>query len=232
MKSKRIKFNWRKYFFETLSMFIAVISAFALNNWNQERRDYKAEKEIIKAVKLAVKNDLQTIKTNKAGYKLSKKSCAHLRDLIDNKPINQDSIHEYYTHVFANFIFLPNKTGYEGLASKGLDIIKDDLLRARITYYYNYYFDLLVKFEEQSDPEAIYLEINTILAKYMEFDEAGKLSGVTQPIDITEAQRKKIYSYLWQIEANRDQKILVYQYLEEQITTLQSQAESILETMD
>ncbi|MCC7526191.1 MAG: hypothetical protein IT250_15280 [Chitinophagaceae bacterium] len=33
--------NWGKYAFEFLSIFIAVVSAFALENWGQERRDRK-----------------------------------------------------------------------------------------------------------------------------------------------------------------------------------------------
>lgn len=33
------KGNWKKYGIEFLSIFIAVIAAFALNNWNDNRRD-------------------------------------------------------------------------------------------------------------------------------------------------------------------------------------------------
>jgi len=36
------KTNWRKLSFDFLSMFIAVIAAFALNNWNENRRDNEA----------------------------------------------------------------------------------------------------------------------------------------------------------------------------------------------
>ncbi len=225
-------FSWKKYAFETLSIFIAVVSAFSLNNWNQNRREDNAEKEIVKAVKWAVKNDLSTIKFNKDGYVLAKKSCSYLRDLIDNKPVNLDSVNIYYNQIFATYLFLPNKTGYEGLVSKGLDVIKDDGFRIRITYYYNYYFDQLTKLEDQSHSEQMYFDINNILLKYMEFNEKGKLSSVKQPINITEEERKKIFSYLWRIEANRDLKITIYTGLEEQITTLKEQAESILESME
>ncbi|MFK7748164.1 MAG: hypothetical protein AB8B65_07230 [Kordia sp.] len=42
MKGIKIK-NWKKYTFEFLSIFIAVISAFALNNWNENRNNRNAE---------------------------------------------------------------------------------------------------------------------------------------------------------------------------------------------
>ena len=53
-------FSWKKYVFETLSIFIAVVSAFALNNWNLNRRDRVAEKEILIEVKNGIENDLLT----------------------------------------------------------------------------------------------------------------------------------------------------------------------------
>ncbi len=39
--------NLKKYTFEFLSIFIAVISAFGLNNWNDHRRDRVAELKIM-----------------------------------------------------------------------------------------------------------------------------------------------------------------------------------------
>jgi hypothetical protein len=39
--------NWKQYGFEFLSIFIAVIAAFALNSWGDERRDRLAEQKIL-----------------------------------------------------------------------------------------------------------------------------------------------------------------------------------------
>lgn len=41
------KANWEKIGFEFLSIFIAVTSAFALNNWNENRRDDNAANKIL-----------------------------------------------------------------------------------------------------------------------------------------------------------------------------------------
>ncbi|WP_298511863.1 hypothetical protein [uncultured Kordia sp.] len=235
-KKKKFVFNWKKYFFETLSMFIAVVSAFALSNWSQDRRDSNAEREILKAVVSALNNDLITIENNKLGNIFAKKSCVYLRDLINNKPVNQDSIQDYYNNVFADFSFTPNKTGYEGLTSKGLDIIKDDLLRVRITYYYNYYFDVLTKIEEQNEAvqafKNYFFPINNVLANYMEFNDKGELIEIKQPIEISELDKKKIYSYLWQLESSREFKIMIYTQLETQLKVVQQHVKTTLDEMD
>lgn len=229
-------FSWKKYVFETLSIFIAVVSAFALNNWNLNRRDRVAEKEILIEVKNGIENDLLTFSRNKNGNKIAKKSCTVFRDLVENKIVNQDSIQEYYYHIFSDFIFTSNKTGYEGLTAKGLDIVKDKLLRKRIAYYYNYYFDILTKIEEQNEQAQAYknyfFPINNMLAQYMQFNEKGELVEITQPIHLSEIDKKKLYSYLWQLETNRKAKINLYTMLEEQLKVVQKHVQTTLDEID
>ena len=50
--------NWKKYTFEFLSIFIAVSSAFALNNWNDNRRDRNAERKILEEIYNGLEKDL------------------------------------------------------------------------------------------------------------------------------------------------------------------------------
>lgn len=228
-------FSWKKYVFETLSIFIAVVSAFSLNNWNQNMRDHTAEREILKEMKNAIENDINTLEHNKARYIFGKKSCAYLRDLIDNKPVNQDSIQDYYNSIFADPIFTANKTGYDGLVTKGLDILKDDLLRKRISYYYNYYFNILGKLESENEQMQAYknyfFPINNVLVGYMEFDDEGLLE-IKQPINISELDKKKMYSYLWNLESNKEYKITIYTHFIEQIKVVEEHITKTLEEMD
>lgn len=230
------KFSWKKYLFETLSIFIAVVSAYGLNNWNIDRRERIAEREILKEVQNGIKNDLSAFAINKSGNITAKRACAYLRDLVNNKPVNKDSVQEYYQYVFTDFIFTANKTGYEGLTAKGLDIVKDNLLRQRIAYYYNYYFDVLTKIEEQMESVQAYknyfFPINNMLAKYMEFNEKGALIEIKQPIQLSEIDKKKLLSYLWQLESSRTYKIELYTQLEGQLKVVQEQVKTSLEKMD
>jgi len=229
-------FSWKKYVAETLSIFIAVVSAFALNNWNLNRRDNIAEKEILIEVKNGIENELTAFAYNKAGNTVAKRACGYLRDLIDNKTVNQDSLEDYYHYAFTDFLFSANKTGYQGLQSKGLDIVKDKLLRKRIAYYYNYQFDVLTKTEEQSEKvqafKNYFFPINDALAEYMQFNELGELIEIRQPINITEKEKKKLFSYLWQLEASRDYKIGLYTNYEDQLKIVQEHLKNTLENLD
>jgi len=232
MKNKT--FSWTKYLFESLSIFIAVVSAFALNNWNQDRRDLRAEKEILIEVKNSVQIDLRTIRSNKSEYLYSQKSCDYLKDLIDGKPVNQDSIQKMYVSIFENAIFAPNKTGYDGLVAKGLDIIKDKLLRKRIGYYYNYYFDILIKLEEQEQTQPYknyYFPINNILIKNMQFNDEGKLIAIKQPVLVSELDEKKLHTYLWMLKRNLKIKINIYQHLEDQMMIVEKHTKNTIKEL-
>ena len=56
--------NWKKRGGEFLSIFVAVISAFALNNWNDNRRDANSENKILVEISNGLEKDLVDIQLN------------------------------------------------------------------------------------------------------------------------------------------------------------------------
>ena len=54
--------NWHQYLFEFLSIFVGITLAFALNNWNEDRRDGLSETKILQEVKNGLQLDLHDIK--------------------------------------------------------------------------------------------------------------------------------------------------------------------------
>lgn len=234
MKRNKINlkdFSWKKYLFETLSIFIAVISAFTLNNWNLNRRDANAEKQILKELKLAIKNDLRLIRHNTKGNTKAKQACDEFRKLIDNQPYEKDSIVDYFNEMFSDFPFTPNTTGYKGLESKGFDIIKDEFLRSEITYYYNYYFYVLEKAEIYEQQYQIFdnyfLRFTDIVSANLKFNQKNELISINQPVSMTNSQRQELYSYLWQMKKVRKEKLRVYNLLKSQLKDVQKYLDSI-----
>ena len=65
MKIKKAK--WKKYSFEFLSIFVALISAFALNNWNDNRKDSLAESKILLEILNGLEKDKKDIELNVKG---------------------------------------------------------------------------------------------------------------------------------------------------------------------
>ncbi len=122
-------FDWRKYLLEFLVIFIGITLAFALDRWNENRKEIRSESKILAEMKHGLTLDLQDVNENLKGHHAGIRSCDYFRSLINNEPVKNDSLHFYYFMLWRDFISIQNKTGYESLKAKGLESIRNDSLR-------------------------------------------------------------------------------------------------------
>lgn len=208
--------NWRKRGFEFLSIFIAVVSAFALNNWNENKRDAHSENKILTEISNGLKKDADDIKLNMSGHKIGVAACNYFRKALVGKNIETDSLLFYYSKLTRDFVSIQNIAGYETLKSKGLELISNDSLRLKIISLYEYDYNTLRKLEEEYSAmqfqENYFKEINEELAPNFKIDSNGNIIGIDSPLEIQENKRNKLLIYLWNIQSNR---IFIQQYYSE-----------------
>lgn len=216
--------NWKKYSFEFLSIFIAVISAFALNNWNDNRKDNKTEQKILLEIKNGLKKDLEDLKTNSKGHLRGIESCNFWRNIIQNNEIVIDSLQLRFIELTRDFTSLQNISGYETLKSKGLEIIKNDSLRTRLISLYEYDYYTLRKLEEEYEEmqyqKNYFKDINQLLAPSFIFDAKGNLIDLKTPIHLSQKDKNILMSYFMKIELNRKMILMFYQKTEKKIKDL------------
>ncbi|MBG6133694.1 hypothetical protein IWQ47_005166 [Aquimarina sp. EL_43] len=205
------KRKWKKYAFEFLSIFIAVIAAFALNNWNDNRNNRHSEQKILTEIKNSIKIDIKDFNNNIYGNKMSLKADSIFRELINGKKVSQDSIGIYYTILFRDYIPIINKSAYESLKANNLKIISTDSLRLQIISLYDYYYSIIEKLEydvpEMKSYKNYFPRINTIIYPFMEFNKNGELISINNLNELDTNQKKEILSYLWRIRNNRKFKL-------------------------
>ncbi|HQW56725.1 MAG TPA: hypothetical protein PK076_11390 [Saprospiraceae bacterium] len=216
--------NLKKYAIEFLSIFIAVVSAFALNNWNDNRRDNNAETKILTEILNGLEKDLVDVKVNEAGHNQGLAACKYWRDIITDQPVNVDSLRQFYLNLTRDFVSIQNTSGYETLKSKGLELIKNDSLRSMIISLYEYDYKTLMKLEEEYNElqfqENYFYEINKLIAPYFIFNSMGNISGIEQPLKINKSERNILLSYLWKIQLNRRFILLSYSEVEVKINKI------------
>ncbi len=222
---KKIKFeNWTKYGFEFLSIFIAVISAFALNNWNENRRDAHSENKILIEISNGLEKDLSDIKLNKGGHESGIIACKFFREAFAGKTVKVDSLLIHYFNLTRDFVSIQNIAGYETLKSKGLELIKNDSLRLKIISLYEYDYNTLRKLEEEYSEmqfqESYFKEINEVLAPHFKTDENGMIIGIDLPLKLPEIKRNKLLLYLWKIQSNRIFILQFYTEIEKKINNV------------
>ena len=199
-----------------MSIFVAVISAYALNNWNDNRNNRNTERKILTEIKNSIENDVKDFNSNIGGNRLSLRADEVFRELIHNKNVSQDSIGIYYTALFRDYIPIINKSAYESFKSNNIKIISNDSLRLEIISLYDYYYSIIEALEydvpEMQSYANYFSKINSLLFRYMEFNSKnGNLVAIKQPVELTDLQKKEMQSYLWRIRSNRMFKLGRYE---------------------
>jgi len=226
------KIEWKKYGLEFLSIFIAVISAFALNNWNDNRRDHEASNKILVEISNGLEKDIEDVKINKGGHEQGILACHFWRNMINGKEVDMDSLQQYYLDLTRDYVSIQNISGYESLKSRGLDLIKNDSLRFKIITLYEYDYNTLKKFEEEYNEmqyqENYFEVINRQIAPHFQFDERGTITGIDIPLIINDDEKNILLSYLWKIGLNRYFILRFYTQIEEKIVKLREEIEQEL----
>ena len=221
--------NWKKNGFEFLSIFVAVISAFALNNCNENRRDAHSENKILTEISNGLDKDLQDIELNLKGHQDGVAACKFFRKVVAGQVVPTDSLLFHYVNLTRDFISIQNIAGYETLKSKGLELINNDSLRLQIISLYEYEYNTLRKFEEEYAEmqfhKNYFYTINQELAPYFTTDTNGILTGIELPIQLSKAKRNEVLLYLIKIQTNRLFVMNYYNTIEQSIHNVRKEIE-------
>lgn len=224
MRKIQIK-NWKKYTFEFLSIFVAVISAFTLNNWNDNRNDRNAENKILTEIKNGLAKDIEDMRLNELGHKMGIDAVNYFRNILADKPASKDSMMFHYFNLTRDFVSAQNISGYETLKSKGLELIRNDSLRTKIVSLYEYDYNTLRKLEEEyyelQFQENYFKEINSLIAQNFEFNQDKMLIGITTPLKLESDKENIVLIYLMKIQINRNFILQYYTEVKQKIEQLQ-----------
>jgi hypothetical protein len=209
-KTKIPKVNFqqlKKYVFEFLSVFFAIVFAFLLDSWNENKKERLAEKTILTEIYNGLERDSIDLDNDEKSIKYNIKAADYFRKIVDNVEVDNDSLATYYFYLTRDFLTIQNTSGYETLKSVGLEIIENDSLRKTIIDLYEIRYKLYRKFTEEYDENKYlknyYEKINNSIAPNFIYDERGYIIGINQPINLDEKEKNLIKSYLWKLKINR-----------------------------
>lgn len=217
---------------EFLSIFIAVISAFALNNWNDNRKEAEAESKILTEILNGLEKDKNDLADNLQGHEIALLACGFWRDVINDVPRNTDTLTQFYFSFTRDYVSIQNTSGYETLKSRGFEIIENDDLRAKILSLYEFQYQVLRKLEEEYAElqfhNSYFLEFNEVIAPHFVFDATGNIQGMNLPLNLSESKKKTLLSYLWKIKTNREFIMHIYDRVKGKITALEKEIKAEL----
>jgi len=218
---KRKGLKWSKFLMEFLSIFSAVLLAFALNNWNDNRKTKDIEVNILKEIYNGLELDAEDVELNVLGHKFGVKSANYFHNLLVGNEVNPDSIVFYRRMLVRDFISIQNTSGYESLKSQGLNVIENDKLRSEIISLYEYNYKLIEKIEEHYAAQQFFISyarrFNEAIASNIEFDDDNKMTSITLPLQLSQQGRKSLLLDLHTISEDRKFTMKFYDKVAEQI---------------
>ncbi|MFY7827751.1 MAG: DUF6090 family protein [Flectobacillus sp.] len=223
----------KKFGFEFLSIFIGVFAAFALDSWNETRKDKYVEIKILSEINNGLKQDIQDMELNMMGHKEGIEATTFFQKAILSLPINHDSTNVYYFRLFRDFISTQNSSGYQTLKSKGLEIIDNDSLRFQILSLYENDYNSIRKLEEEYSElqfhKNYYAKFNDCFAENLIFDTKGVVKGMNSPLALTTKQKNILLLDLYRIKRNRMFVLSIYEDIIVKIKALQQNIEEELQ---
>lgn len=141
--------KWPEYLFEILVLIIGIYGAFALERWNEERKEREKETKILKELLKGLESDKRDISWNLDLHTDVLRSQEIILDWLKSNRSYNDSLDTHFAKSFRNTYFISNLTTYETLKDKGIDIISNESLRNQLTFLYDHTYEGYLKYEAE-----------------------------------------------------------------------------------
>ena len=133
-----LKTHWVKYGFETLVVTAGILGAFMLNNWNENRLERKLEVATLTDLRASLNSNLKNIER---AVRTLNSDAAKVKSLINHleakKPF-ADSLAELFYYPYRGHLLTVNKSVYDMLENRGIEIVSDRGLRTEIVDHFSF----------------------------------------------------------------------------------------------
>ena len=129
--------NLKRAFGELFLIVLGVLLALAVNNWNTDRQNRKAEFALLRQLHSSLTVDLAHLNEAQAGYRSRKQRIEALRDHLSGGGPYTDALRSDFGVVLGIWPIQLNQSAYEAVKGRGLESISNDSLRFRLVRVYD-----------------------------------------------------------------------------------------------
>ena len=145
---KRKKNFWLYSVGEFVLIFLGILIALQVDNWNQDRQERKLEKVLLKEMLINLQSDLGDVEFNLNWHSQFLNSNEIVLEYLEGSDPWHDSLEIHFGHLTGGTVFNENISAYESLKSIGIDLISNDTLRQMITNLYSVRYDYILSVQQ------------------------------------------------------------------------------------
>ena len=201
---------------EIILVVIGILIALQINNWNDAHNLKNKETSLLIEMKSNLESDLEGLKWDiNKNEGLLKANRGVLKSLNDG--VYHDSLNLYYTYIKGNTVFVKNTSAFKNLESFGLDIIKNDSLRIKITNLYSTRYEYIRYIEQVRDEKFQFEQIIPQINKHLRLNS----ENFYEPINFEELSQNNEFKSVIKLNCDlRNYIIITYKDIEKMITKL------------
>ena len=144
--------KWAEYLLEVLVITVGILGAFALNNWNEIRKESRLEQEYYCALLADVTYDEMRLTQQRELTEKRLEASNTMMALLQTAQPQTDEVIIALLNVSggSNFSYAPTTTAFEDIKSSGkLNLISNSKLRSKLVNFYEVYYSIYKELEEK-----------------------------------------------------------------------------------
>jgi hypothetical protein len=180
---------WRFALGEFILVFLGILIALQVDNWNQDRKEQKLERVLLSEMRSNLKGDLEDLEFNINYQKERLYSNQVVLDFLNSELPWHDSLGIHFARLIGAGLFDSNPSAYESLKTIGIDLIRNDSLRQNITGVYTVVYHH-VKANEKMLFDLIFDKLYTALNENL---RTVSLREIAVPVNLDELKQNNSF---------------------------------------
>lgn len=199
--------QWPRYLVEVVVVVFSILSAFALENWRDDRSRAAEEVTILRAALSGLQSDLDDIDFNTARHQEAVASLDLILAQLETGAPYHDSLAAHFHHGTIMPRFVHSSSAYETLQSRGLDLVSNEEVRDALVRVYGRNYADYLRAEDDLASEVAYGLRHIMSGRFTEgyrFSEVGSsYRGTATPLDFESLRSDSEYLYYLRTLRNR-----------------------------
>lgn len=164
---------------EIVLVVVGILIALQINNWNEVKKIKTLETKILKELHNNLILDIDEIHNDVNYMESINKACSDIKTYLETNDSPNEYLFKTLSILRVTPHFDPNKSGYELLQSKGVEVISNDSLRNSISLLYERNYPYYKRYEEERLRfHALHSEPMLLSYLYMNFEPTTKQYGI------------------------------------------------------
>ncbi|MFK7952397.1 MAG: DUF6090 family protein [Ekhidna sp.] len=190
--------KWPEYLLEILVLIIGIYGAFAVEAWNENRKERAFEVDLLEQLKTGLVKDVVDLKYNRVAHERSVTAQRKILKWLKSNNPYFDTLCVDFAAVNRSTVFVSNDEAFETLKLKGASILSNDSLKNVLLHLYENTYDYHDSLEKAYN-EWVSLKLTTIDPEFFEgyfVDSTDPdFKGCQVPVDVQQLKNSREFYF-------------------------------------